>query len=155
MIRILGSLIVLGLVFGCTREKYEAEKSQLSDARARWVKANTPAIAGYVFNSRLSCECIFTSPVRITVAYDSIVSINDIQSLTPLPDSEFKYFRTINDWFDWIGSSLDRNPSTARVTYDTALGYPSDIYFDFVSVIADDETGLKIDSLHLMYHVPY
>jgi hypothetical protein len=154
--RISASLIALAIIFGCGKtDKYGTERSKLSDAKARWERAHTSNVTGYFCNYRLMCFCVFTEPVQMTVSADSIVSIKEIQTRNVLPDSDFVYFWTVEKWFDWIGTTLDKNPYSASIQYDATFGYPRDIYVDFEAGIADDETRLNIDSLRLVYRVAH
>lgn len=48
---------------------------------------------------------------------------------------------TIDARFDYIRKSLERNPEASTVAYDSIHGFPTNFYFDFSFMIADEEIG--------------
>ncbi len=154
MSRIVFILATLCFLIECSSngEKSEIERSRLSQAKAKWENAKALNTFGYVFNSRQICLCALNDNVKITVKADTICSVLDIQSQTYLPDSVFSAFLTIDEWFDWITASLDKNPYSASVKYDENFGYPTELNFDFDEAIVDEELGLVNDSLKFIYN---
>jgi hypothetical protein len=53
---------------------------------------------------------------------------------------------TINELFDFIITSLAKNPHQHSLDYNTIFYYPKNIYFDFSKQIADEEIGYEITS---------
>jgi len=150
MRRFLVLLTLAAVIFGCNKAgQSDTEVDKLSEARAKWETAGTSA---YIFNAQRFCEClqVLTNRVQIAVANDSILSITSVADQSRLPDSLYAYFATVDDWFDWIATSLERDPYIGSVTYDPDLGYPRQINFDFNRQIADDELSATLDSLVLL-----
>ena len=79
------------------------------------------------------------------VENNRVVSVEG-EAIEELNDSSF---RTIDGFFDYIRETLNQNPEIKTITYDSNMGYPTYIYFDISSMIADEEIGYTISDLVL------
>lgn len=157
MIRIVISVALTFCLLSCStnNDNIEKERNKLINAKSKWENEfQTVDLEGYVFTSKSSCSCPFTTPVRIGVGDDSINSIVEIPTQKVLGDSVYASYRTINQWFSWIAGRLNENPDVLTVEYDTVLGYPEKIIYDGKSQIEDDELTQTNDSLSLIYRLP-
>jgi hypothetical protein len=97
--------------------------ARLEDARDRWRGA---AIADYSFDYRTSG---FVAPVaaHIAVRGGAAVAVQDLET-TGFP-LQLSLAPTIETLFDTVARQLEGDVDV-RVTWDPALGYPAQAYFD-------------------------
>lgn len=152
MVRFIFSFITCVLLLGCAAERYEKELNRLSNAREKWNSIKAANSGEYVFKLHLSCYCYGTDPVQITIDSDTIKSVLDIDSQKVLPSSDNNYYKTIDQWFDWIDKSLDEKPYSVSVTYDDTLGYPKAVFFDFEENVVDDEINVSISNVAFVHY---
>lgn len=148
--KIILSVLTILLFLNCTTDEYEAEREALFNARAKWVSAKKSNASSYTFKSRLSCECGYTGDYRITVDTNTITSVQDVETGKNLTEKEFQYFRTIDQWIDYIDRSLQKDPYSCSIKYNQTYGYPTEIGFDFDAHIIDDEYFQNNDSLQFL-----
>jgi len=148
MIKICGLLITLIFVFGCndTSDKSDTEKSRLAAARLKW-EMESSSFFSYSFNSHAYCFCSFRETVRISVVDTAITSVKDIQTGNLVSINDTSLFKTVDQWFTWIESSLKRNPEAVNIKYNELYGYPEEFNFDYDLDVMDEQFGLEIDSL--------
>jgi hypothetical protein len=144
------SVLTIILFLNCATDEYEAERETLFNARAKWISAKKSNASSYSFKSHLGCECAYTDDYRVTVNTNTITSVQEIKTGKLLTEKEFQYFRTIDQWIDYIYQSLKREPDNCSIKYDQTYGYPTEIMFDFESRMIDDELFQKNDSLQFL-----
>jgi hypothetical protein len=144
-------------LLGCntSSDPNDIERTKLINAKAKWESEfATIDLDGYVFTSKSSCGCPFTTPVRIGVGKESIDSIVEISTQKVLGKSEYANYRTIDQWYSWIASRLNESPDVLTVEYDSLVGYPRKIVYDGKTQIVDDELTHTNDSLSFIYTLP-
>jgi hypothetical protein len=52
----------------------------------------------------------------------------------------------MNDWFDVLKRAIDQKAERIVVTYDKVFGFPSSVFIDISTMIADEEQGWTISS---------
>jgi len=122
----------------------EALQIELDFSEIIWQNQN---IQNYTFTLQITCFCLqeYTQPKRVVVENNRVVSVEG-EAIEELNDSSF---RTIDGFFDYIRETLNQNPEIKTITYDSNMGYPTYIYFDISSMIADEEIGYTISDLVL------
>jgi hypothetical protein len=139
------ALLVSSSMAGCLTSPDDAD--ELSRQRKKW---ESQGITDYRVLSRLSCFCVqeFTAPVVLHVLNRRLVSVTRVEDLSPVPPSEwaFRYY-TIDEMFDLIADAQAKGASEVRVTYDPMLGYPTSVYLDMSSRVADDERQFELSGL--------
>jgi hypothetical protein len=96
------------------------------------------------------CPAHLTVLTRLTVRRDDVVSADPVAPLPSGISSDIRGWRTVDEMFDAIESaaaSSDDMVSKVAVTYDAALGYPSEILIRCVSTVADCDRDLHMQSL--------
>jgi hypothetical protein len=139
-------LLVLALATaGCLTSPDEA--GELGRQRQKW---ESQGITDYRVLSRMICFCVgdATTPVVLHVLNRRLVSVSRADDLSPVPPTDwaFRYY-TIDEMFDLIADAQARGASEVRVTYDPLLGYPTSVYLDMSSRVADDERQFEISGL--------
>ena len=114
------------------------------------------SITHYRFSLNIGCFCAFRSQMPITVE----VQNNEIVSMT-YPDGTlvaatdpnyetFSSHATIERIFSELEAGLAGDADEVTVTYDSALGFPSEIYFDYIKEAADDELSLTVSNFEAL-----
>ena len=141
--RIASTLGVLALGaaagLGCSRS-LGIQWDLYHDAVRRWNQAN---LDDYSFEYRYECFCPSYGLALITVE-DGVVTSSEwidgpIDDVRPDPPEH-----TIEELFAMTRDGLRRRPDHMTSAYDEAIGYPSDIHFDFEENTADEEWGFIV-----------
>ena len=129
------AFIVL-LLCSCTKA---VEEDKLLLNQKKWIGNN---IASYEFTLKVNCFCLpaRVGPHIIKVADDKIVSVNN----SPYDITKTGELMTINQLFEFIKTSIAKNPFSNTIEYNPSYGYPQNVYFDFNQQIADEEIGYQI-----------
>ncbi len=114
----------------------ETDLSTLDKQQQLW---ESKGIDSYSFTQRISCFCTqeYTQPKEVVVRDGLVVSVAGATYDADLDQS----ILTVDARIDYIRKSLERNPEASRVTYDPIHGFPTNFYFDFSFMIADEEIG--------------
>ncbi len=122
-----------------------AEQDASERGLRQWQEA---AIDAYAFRYQLVCFCggPGVRPVDIEVRGGEVVGVSfpDEQPPDPFPLDEYP---TVEELFQTISQSLDREPFFLRAEYDADLGYPRDFFADFVENAVDEELGFTASGL--------
>ena len=114
----------------------ETDLSTLDKQQQLW---ESKGIDSYSFTQRISCFCTqeYTQPKEVVVQSGVIVSVAGVTYDADIHQS----ILTVDARFDYIRKSLERNPEASTVAYDPIHGFPTNFYFDFSFMIADEEIG--------------
>lgn len=130
------------LLFSCTKS---AEDRELSSNQSTWNRKN---IHNYEFSLTVNCFCpeARVGPHLIKVADDQIVSVNNL----PYDPSVAGELLTIDDLFTFVATSIERNPYSQTIEYNSAFGYPQTVWFDYNNAIADEELGYVVTDFKVL-----
>ena len=121
-------------------------QTELDLNRQLW---ESKAINGYHFEHRWICFCIqdFVTPVDVTVDGSEIVEVRylDDEPHRRAPDAAQYY--TIPGLFNLIQNAIDTGAYSLEAQYDAEFGYPTEVFIDYVSNIADEERGFSASNL--------
>ncbi len=121
----------------------EALRAELDQNRQKW---RVSGITDYQYRVALICFCLIGKPVNMEVHGD-LVSMTHENGM-PVDTTSTGYdlyprYSTIDREFDEIEMELAKADSV-RVTYDSALGYPTRIDVDNILSAVDDELSVEI-----------
>lgn len=116
---------------------------ELAANRALW-EANGPAAYTYVLQWQCFCPEEYTGPARISVEGGAVVASTYVS--TGEPTSVFDA-RTIDGLFDFLAAAYARGADQVTVTYDEALGHPTQAYADYDLGADDEEMGFVVTEL--------
>ncbi|MFT7600817.1 MAG: hypothetical protein ACI8TP_003765 [Acidimicrobiales bacterium] len=109
--------------------------ADLTLAREQWEEA---AVASYRFTYKPQCFCPQVTRT-VTVVDGQVTEVSDlgdtIGGLPPL---------TIDDLFNEVAAAVEGGAFAVNVTYDEALGFPSDYFIDPNQFTADEEHGVLV-----------
>lgn len=124
--------------------------AELDGARARWQAA---ALAGYEYGYHKYCECHRDSPpeTTVTVRDGKVVGVRHRPAGTttdvPAADKNLSYYWTVDGLFDLIASAQARGVQV-RAAYDTALGFPREVYIDYDADFIGDELDVRLTAVN-------
>lgn len=122
----------------------------LAANRDKWEAQN---ITHYRFELHVSCFCAFRDqmPLTIEVQDGKVVSMVDSkgQSVTDMAEL-FETYNTIEKLFAKLDAALNGEADSTTVEYDSAKGYPTTIYIDYLQEAADDEIGFTVSNLTVL-----
>jgi hypothetical protein len=133
-------MLIMAGIAACKRPSATDEKSLREQ---QWKRAG---MHNYEYTLRINCFCgpETTGPHLIRIQADTIVSVNG----TPyVAANSYVRLLKIPDLFLFIRESDARKPFRRSVKYDSVLGYPTSVYYDFDERIADEEIGYIITDL--------
>lgn len=120
--------------------------TNLAEARAKW---RSQAPARYEYTLRRSCFCVDTRPMRVTVNRGVVESVRPEGSSSPIPAAERASYPSIEGLFDLVDEEIRRPASDVRATYDSARGFPIEIFLDIWAMVADDEVFYEIGNIRV------
>ncbi len=127
--------------------------TELEKNRQTWQDSG---ITNYRFSLTVGCFCPFRSQMPLTVEIQN----GEIISMTYLdgapvaaadPNYEtFSRYATIERIFSQLEAGLTGEADEVTVTYDSAHGFPSKIYFDYIKAAVDDELSLTVSNFEVL-----
>lgn len=145
-------IILLLLAFILTACSFGAP-SELDKNRQTWQDSG---ITHYRFSLHIGCFCVFRDqmPLTVEVQNGEIVSMTYPDgTLVTTTDPNYELFSkhaTIDRIFSELEAGLSGDADEVTVTYDSAHGFPSEIYFDYIKAAADDELSLSVSKFEAL-----
>jgi hypothetical protein len=119
----------------------------IDDERETW---RSQGIADYQVQFRLICFCAreATEPVILQVRNRALVSVTRVADGAAIDPSQWtgRYY-TVDELFVLIEDARERGAAQVRVSYDRALGYPTEVFLDQSAGVADDERTFELSGL--------
>ena len=120
----------------------EPELDELARAERQW-SLYGPRDYTYVLTP--VCYCPYT-PRQVTVRNGAVVAVEPLQIEEPLPGTELTG-STIDALLERVRRDLESHPHRVRLDFHPALGYPTDVWFDYEENVADEEWGFTVADL--------
>jgi ABC-type glycerol-3-phosphate transport system substrate-binding protein len=98
------------------------------------------------FNWQCFCVVDYVQRVDLEVRGGSVSGAAGTDSGVMLTSEQLAQFRTVPELFDFIQDAIDQDAAEIRVTYASA-GYPSEVWIDYDTGVADEERGFFVHSL--------
>jgi hypothetical protein len=130
------------LVIGCASEPAQ---DQHSAALTTWQSLE---LDSYSFTWKRDCECTDSGrKIRIEVDDGQISSAVYLDNVTPVGDDLRAHLMTIDGIFVELANAVAGNAELIDVTYEPTIGFPTSVYVDYSSGIADEELALTISDV--------
>lgn len=113
-------------------------QAELDRHRALW-EANRAEDYSFVLAPICFCRQDLLDPVTIRVVDGIVESVTYVESGEAPEHDGFGRYVTIDGLFDTIQEAIDREASQVTVSYDTAIGYPTNARLDYDARMADEE----------------
>ena len=113
-------------------------------------------ITHYRFSLNIGCFCAFRNqmPLTVEVQNGEIISMTYPDgTLVAAADPNYEIFSrhaTIERIFSELETGLAGDADEVTVTYDSARGFPSDIYFDYIKAAVDDELSITVSNFEVL-----
>jgi len=119
------------------------EPEELRLAEARW-RSERPERYLYVIENQCFCSRDYTGPVRVWVEGDAVVARTYLFDGSPVPDELEGAFRSVDGLFELLREAYQSGAHEVRVTYDPALGVPTELWIDRDELSIDEELGVRV-----------
>ena len=107
------------------------------DSDARRLAYTGPA--DYAFTLRVSCFCVFTGPIRVTVDDGAVVSAVALEDPEGVPQEVIDQTALTLYELTELANRAAREADDVSVQYDPAYGFPTELSIDWIAEAADDE----------------
>lgn len=113
-------------------------------------------ITHYRFSLVIGCFCPFRNqmPLTIEIQNDEIISMTASDgTLIAASDLNYEFFSryaTIERIFSELEAAQAGDAEEVTVAYDSARGFPSEIYIDFIKTAMDDEISLTVSNVEVL-----
>ena len=145
-------LVFLTLIIILTACSFGAS-SELERNRQAWLDLG---IAHYRFSVFVGCFCPFGEkmPLTVEVQNGEVVSMAYSDGIPVAPTDPsyetFTHYATIERIFSVLEAGLKGDADEVTVTYDSARGFPSEIYFDYIKDAVDDELSITVSNFEVL-----
>ena len=145
-------LILLALIVILTACSFGAP-TELEKNRQAWQDSG---ITHYRYSLNIGCFCAFRNqmPIAVEVQNGEIVSMTYPDgTLVAKTDPNYETFSkhaTIDRIFSDLEAGLAGGAEQVTVTYDSAKGFPNNIYFDYIKAAADDELSITVSNFETL-----
>lgn len=108
---------------------------------AAWEKWDDAGIETYRWTVRRGCFCPieYNRPVVVRVENGVKTSVTDVETGEPVSAQLAAQYPTVVGLFDIIQAAIDHEADRLEVSYDSARGYPSDVFIDQELYAVDEE----------------
>lgn len=123
--------------------------STLAVNRARWNDNNGGENGRYAYTIQYNGFTApdYRRPIKVLVENGQPSKMIYGDDGSAVPAERQASVKSINDLFDLVQNAYDNNAERVDVSYDTMYGYPTSIYIDRSSQIADEEAGYTVSGL--------
>ncbi|MEZ5449271.1 MAG: DUF6174 domain-containing protein [Thiolinea sp.] len=121
------------------------------DNQAKWKTANGGAAQNVDYTTQSSCFCPpdYTRPMNISEQDGRIVSATYADEMGgTVPDYIRDSLFTIDERFEQLQEAYQSGAEQVDVSYDPTYGYPTSVFIDRSSLIADEEISYSIHDLN-------
>jgi hypothetical protein len=128
------ALLLLALAAASCENPFGSEPA---DPYERW---RSHHIRDYILEQKRSCFCVDAATwYRLRVQDDRLVEVRRLDDGSPVPESEWSRFRTIEDLFRNVDSARRGGAAQVDVTYHGYYGYPTYFFVDPIRDAVDEE----------------
>jgi Family of unknown function (DUF6174) len=134
------STLIAGSLMAC------APASSTLEGRNLWISKN---LSTYSYTLQHSCFCPLeiTKAMRLEVRDGVLTSVKYVDSGADVPTNFRPNIFKIEAFFDLIDSTRTKGGTVENLSFDAALGYPTQMNLDPIPLAADDESHFKLSDL--------
>jgi Family of unknown function (DUF6174) len=143
---LLGALFISLTLSACTTSPDDPGDDLLANRR-QW---QAQGIRNYQVQFSLSCFCVtdVTQPVLLQVRNNAIVSVTRVADGVAVPPSKWEgIYYTVDQMFALIADAQAKGADEVRVEYHTELRYPTTVFIDQSTRLADEERWFAMSDL--------
>ncbi len=122
-----------------------------TDNRAKWEAALQNSDGQIEYTRQQSCFCLYdvVRPMNVTEQNGEIIAANYADTGEAVPENIRENLASVSDIFDRLYNAYQSNAERIDVSYDPDYGYPSSVYIDQSSMIADEEMSYRISDMKI------
>ena len=143
---LLGALFISLSLSACTTSP-DDPGDDLGANRRHW---QSQGIRDYDVRFAVSCFCVpdYTQPVILHVRNGALVSVTTVSDGTAVPSSKWEgRYYTVDQMFALIAESRAKGAEEVRVEYHAELRYPTTVFIDQSTRLADEERYFEMSEL--------
>ena len=143
---LLGALFISLTLSACTTSPDDPGDGLLANRR-QW---QAQGIRDYQVKFSLSCFCVtdVTQPVLLQVRNGALVSVTRVADGVAVPASKWEgIYYTVDQMFALIADAQVKGADEVRVEYHTELRYPTTVFIDQSTRLADEERWFEMSDL--------
>ena len=143
---LLGALFISLTLSACTTSPDDPGDDLFANRR-QW---QAQGIRDYQVKFSLSCFCVtdVTQPVLLQVRNGAIVSVTRVADGVAVPPSKWEgIYYTVDQMFALIADAQVKGADEVRVEYHTELRYPTTVFIDQSTRLADEERWFEMSDL--------
>ncbi|HEY9604053.1 MAG TPA: DUF6174 domain-containing protein [Allocoleopsis sp.] len=117
-----------------------------------WQKWRERNITNYRYTLRVSCFCApeVRQPVIVEVRNGRVASIVSASTGKPVNAEFFKEYDSVPKAFNLVRDAIAKDAHRVSVTFNSTLGYPTDVNIDYSAQMADEERAFTIEKLEVI-----
>ncbi len=129
-------------LFGCETVQ------PLDDATTNLNLWNEKKIVNYSFSFKRVCFCPleYVGPNQVVVQNGKVATVNG-QAYNSA--ERYGVIPTISELLEIIKTNIDRKPVKSILNFNPTYGYPTNVFFDFSEMIADEEIGYEVTNFKI------
>ena len=129
-------------LFGCETVQ------PLDDATTNLNLWNEKKIVNYSFSFKRVCFCPleYVGPNQVVVQNGKVATVNG-QAYNSA--ERYGVIPTISELLEIIKANIDRKPVKSILNFNPTYGYPTNVFFDFSEMIADEEIGYEVTNFKI------
>ena len=143
---LLGALLLSVTLPACTTSPDDPGDDLFANRR-QW---QAQGIRDYQVKFSLSCFCVtdVTQPVLLQVRNGALVSVTRVADGVAVPASKWEgIYYTVDQMFALIADAQVKGADEVRVEYHTELRYPTTVFIDQSTRLADEERWFEMSDL--------
>jgi hypothetical protein len=143
---LLGALFISMTLSACTTSPDDPGDDLLANRR-QW---QSQRLTNYQVQFRMSCFCVpdATAPVILQVRNGAIVSVTRVADGVPVPSTKWEgIYYTVDQMFGLIADAQAKGAEEVRVEYHAELRYPTTVFIDQSTRLADEERYFEMSEL--------
>ena len=120
----------------------------LDDATTNLNLWNEKKIVNYSFSFKRVCFCPleYVGPNQVVVQNGKVATVNG-QAYNSA--ERYGVIPTISELLEIIKANIDRKPVKSILNFNPTYGYPTNVFFDFSEMIADEEIGYEVTNFKI------
>ena len=143
---LLGALFISVTLSACTTSPDDPGDDLLANRR-QW---QSQRLTNYQVQFRMSCFCVpdATAPVILQVRNGAIVSVTRVADGAAVPSTKWEgIYYTVDQMFALIADAQAKGAEEVRVEYHAELRYPTTVFIDQSTRLADEERWFEMSDL--------
>jgi len=139
----LAGLALFAVVMSCSDAVAPSNQvTDLATARQRWRDQN---LHSYAFTLQRTCVCTNVQPLYVLVQSDTVAGVLDFETGEWI---DRRLGKTVDGLFTFIQNATELPAQRIHAVYDNARGFPTEIDYDGLALVDDDQILYRVSDVH-------